>query len=99
MKVLVKGSIDKVAATAFDRGMFNAGLFAQGILVGEGPVDENGSYAFTVEAAAAASTDNNENAGSVDTSTGSEIGEEAWILLAACLTGIGALVLKKRYQA
>ncbi len=51
MKVLVKGSIDKVAATAFDRGMFNAGLFAQGKLVGEGPVDENGSYAFTVEAA------------------------------------------------
>ena len=50
MKVLVKGSIDKVAATAFDRGMFNAGLFAQGKLVGEGPVDENGSYAFTVEA-------------------------------------------------
>lgn len=54
---------------------------------------------FTVEAASATSADNNENAGSVDTSTGSEIGEEAWILLAACLTGIGALVLKKRYQA
>jgi len=54
---------------------------------------------FTVEAAPATSADNNENASSVNTSTGSEIGEEAWVLLAACLTGIGALVLKKRYQA
>lgn len=51
MKVLVKGSIEKVGATAFDRGMFNAGLFSQGKLLGEGPVDENGSYAFSIEAA------------------------------------------------
>ncbi|MGE4560490.1 MAG: hypothetical protein AB7E77_09830 [Desulfobulbus sp.] len=51
MKVLVKGNIEKVGATAFDRGMFNAGFFSQGKLLAEGPVDENGTYAFTVEAA------------------------------------------------
>lgn len=50
MKLQVNGSIDKVGATGFDRGMFNAGIFSQGKLVGEGPVDENGSYSFTVEA-------------------------------------------------
>ena len=51
MKIQVKGSIEKIGATAFDRGMFNAGLFSQGKLLGEGPVDENGLYNFTIEAA------------------------------------------------
>ena len=49
MKIQVKGNIEQVGATAFDRGMFNAGLIAQGKLLGEGPVDENGGYTFVIE--------------------------------------------------
>lgn len=52
MKLQVKGNINKVGATGFDRGMFNAGIFSQGNLLGEGSVDENGVYSFTVDAAA-----------------------------------------------
>lgn len=51
MKLQVKGNINQVGATGFDRGMFNAGIFAQGNLLGAGSVDENGAYLFTVEAA------------------------------------------------
>lgn len=52
MKLQVKGNINKIGATGFDRGMFNAGIFSQGKLLGEGSVDENGKYSFTVDAAA-----------------------------------------------
>ena len=51
MKLQVKGSIDKVGATEFNRGMFNAGIFSKGKLLGEGPIDENGAYNFTLDAA------------------------------------------------
>ncbi|WP_319587826.1 hypothetical protein [uncultured Desulfobulbus sp.] len=51
MKLQVKGSIDKVGATEFNRGMFNAGIFSKGKLLGEGPLDENGAYNFTLDAA------------------------------------------------
>ena len=53
---------------------------------------------FTIaqeESAPAAHTETSET---VNTGRGGELAEEAWILLAACLTGIGAAELKKWYQ-
>lgn len=50
MKLQVKGNINKVGGTGFDRGMFNAGIFAGGKLLSEGSVDENGIYSFSVDA-------------------------------------------------